>query len=50
MNKDLLSHEDADRILQNVLDACGMPHVPLENAEQMLQQHMQTQKGGAARQ
>lgn len=45
---DLLSHEDADRILQNIFDACGMEHVPLDKAEQSLQKHLQRGKSPSA--
>lgn len=34
-----LSYEDADRILQNILSACGMKPVPLEQAEAAQQKH-----------
>ena len=34
-----LSHEDADRILQNILSACGMKPVSLAQAEAALKQH-----------
>lgn len=35
-----LSHEDADRILQNILSACGMKPVPLAKAEEQLKKDL----------
>lgn len=35
-----LSHEGADRILQNILSACGMQPVPLAKAEEQLKKDL----------